>query len=368
MARYLVVNGPNLNLLGTRDPTVYGSTTLAELEERCRTWGAEIGVDVDTFQSNHEGALIDRLHDARTSHAGIVINPGAYGHTSYAIHDALDAVGVDTVEVHISNVAEREAWRRVSVIRPACVHGISGRGVDGYRWGMRHLWYRSRWPAETVAYSDHPDAVMDVRHPPGATAAVVVVHGGFWRHMWTRDTTDGIAVDLAERGYLTANVEYRRVGTGGGWPQSAIDLAAAIAHVAATGGIERIAVVGHSAGGQLAVMATEFGSIDYLPIAVGGVLDMEAAVADGIGDAAAAAFLGPVDPVDASPLRVPGRAIAIHGTGDDRVPVSYARAFATSGPDRELLELPGAGHFEFLEPSSEAWGAVVDLLARRLPR
>lgn len=131
--RVLVVNGPNLNLLGARDPDVYGSTTLAELEEQCRAWGAEMGVDVETFQSNHEGVLIDRLHEAIGRFDGVVINPGAYTHTSYALHDAIDAIGIPTVEVHISDIENREPWRAVSVIRPACVASIIGEGIDGYR-------------------------------------------------------------------------------------------------------------------------------------------------------------------------------------------------------------------------------------------
>ena len=131
--RVLVVNGPNLNLLGTRRPEVYGTTTLGELEEMCRQWGTELGCEVSVFQSNHEGAIIDRLHEAIGRCDGIVINPGALTHYSYALHDAIEASNIPTVEVHISNIAARESWRAVSVIAPVCVASITGQGVEGYR-------------------------------------------------------------------------------------------------------------------------------------------------------------------------------------------------------------------------------------------
>ena len=369
MDRYLILNGPNLNLLGTRNPAVYGTTTLSDLEAACRRWGDELGVEVDMAQSNHEGSLIDSLHEARRTHAGVVLNAGAYTHTSYALHDAIEAISLPTIEVHISNVFERDPWRRISVIGPACVGAIYGRGVDGYRWGLRHLVHRQEWPVEVVQYGDHPAASIDLRHPrqdpPHAT--VVLVHGGFWRHMWTKDTMEGIAIDLARRGYLTANIEYRRVGKGGGWPQTREDVAQAIAHVAAATGGDRLAVIGHSAGAQLAFMAAEVADIPFLPVALGGVLDMTAAVTDGIGEGAAVAFLGATPPAEASPLEAvsPRPALVVHGTADSRVPVSQARSYAGANPQVEYLELPDVGHFEFLERSSAAWNHVVEHLGRR---
>ena len=131
--RVLVVNGPNLNLLGTRRPDVYGTTTLEDLEGMCREWGRTLDLDVVTFQSNHEGALIDRLHEARLDCAGVVINPGALTHSSYALHDAIEAIGLPVVEVHISDTEAREPWRRVSVIRPVVITAVIGKGIDGYR-------------------------------------------------------------------------------------------------------------------------------------------------------------------------------------------------------------------------------------------
>lgn len=131
--RVLVVNGPNLNLLGVRRPEVYGSATLGELEDRCRAWGAELGLEVVTFQSNHEGAIIDRLHECPGTFQGVVLNPGALAHYSYALHDAVEAIPLPVVEVHLSDITLREAWRAHSVVSPACAATITGRGLQGYR-------------------------------------------------------------------------------------------------------------------------------------------------------------------------------------------------------------------------------------------
>lgn len=132
----LVIHGPNLNLLGEREPSVYGHTTLAALDamlvERAHALGAELRV----FQSNHEGALIDRIHGERGWADGIVINPGALGHYSYALRDALAAVRKPTVEVHLSDVKNREPWRRISVIEDVCLTQISGKGVQSYVEGL----------------------------------------------------------------------------------------------------------------------------------------------------------------------------------------------------------------------------------------
>lgn len=137
--RVLVVNGPNLNLLGVRRPEVYGDTTLPELEGCCRAWGAELGIQVETFQSNHEGAIIDCLHDALGRADAVVLNPGALTHYSYALHDAIEAISLPVVEVHLSDIARRESWRARSVVAPACALTITGRGIDGYREALEWL-------------------------------------------------------------------------------------------------------------------------------------------------------------------------------------------------------------------------------------
>ena len=128
----LLVNGPNLNLLGEREPEIYGHTTLHEIEKLVRDACAGWNVEVKAFQSNHEGALIDFLQEHRSRARGIIVNAGAYTHTSYALHDCLKAIPVPAVEVHISNVHAREAFRRQSVIAPACRGVIAGLGIRGY--------------------------------------------------------------------------------------------------------------------------------------------------------------------------------------------------------------------------------------------
>ncbi len=128
--RVLVLNGPNLGRLGLRQPEVYGSTTLAQVIEAARTRAESRGSTLDAFQSNHEGALIDRLE--QRDYDGIVINPGALTHYSYALHDALVAAETPAIEVHISDIHAREPWRRVSVTRPAVTDTIIGRGWQGY--------------------------------------------------------------------------------------------------------------------------------------------------------------------------------------------------------------------------------------------
>ncbi|TDQ54458.1 type II 3-dehydroquinate dehydratase [Actinorugispora endophytica] len=134
----LLLNGPNLNLLGERDPAQYGSTTLADVEKRVSALGAELGVDVVCAQSNHEGALVDHVHSARAMD-GIVFNPGAYAHYSIALRDAVDAVAAPCVEVHVSNVYAREPFRHTSVTAPVMRGSISGCGVHGYELALRHV-------------------------------------------------------------------------------------------------------------------------------------------------------------------------------------------------------------------------------------
>ena len=137
--RILVVNGPNLNLLGLREPEIYGSRTYADLLELIRVEANLLGAEVSFVQSNHEGDLVDAIQSAYQTMDGIIINPGAYTHTSIALLDAIKAVGVPTVEVHISDPDMREDFRRVSYIRPACVATIKGHGLEGYLEALRLL-------------------------------------------------------------------------------------------------------------------------------------------------------------------------------------------------------------------------------------
>ena len=137
--KILVMNGPNLNMLGLREPGIYGSETYQDLLEFIRRSAEEEGIEVECFQSNHEGALVDRIQEAFGVFDGIVINPGAYTHTSIALLDAVKAVNIPTVEVHISDVSKREDFRQVSYIRQACVRTYMGLGFEGYRQGLLFL-------------------------------------------------------------------------------------------------------------------------------------------------------------------------------------------------------------------------------------
>lgn len=130
--KILVINGPNLNMLGIREPDHYGSETYADLVAKIKSHCEKKGIEVELFQSNHEGDLVDKIQGAYQAFNGIVINPGAYTHTSIAILDAVKAVGIPTVEVHISKVEEREDFRQISYVRLACVKTITGHGTDGY--------------------------------------------------------------------------------------------------------------------------------------------------------------------------------------------------------------------------------------------
>ncbi|MGR3490897.1 MAG: type II 3-dehydroquinate dehydratase [Shimia sp.] len=132
MNSILILNGPNLNLLGTRQPEVYGSTTLPDIEAACRAHSDAHGITVTCVQSNHEGALIDAIHGARGVHDGIVLNAGAYTHTSIALMDAILSVDIPTIEVHLSNTAAREAFRHTSYLGRACRGTIAGFGAHSY--------------------------------------------------------------------------------------------------------------------------------------------------------------------------------------------------------------------------------------------
>ena len=137
--KILVLNGPNINMLGIREPGVYGSQSYAELLRLLQVWADELGVQMEHYQSNHEGCLVDNIQEAYGKFDGIVINPAAYTHTSIAILDALKAVAIPAVEVHISDVRAREDFRQISYAGKACVKTIMGQGLDGYRQAMVFL-------------------------------------------------------------------------------------------------------------------------------------------------------------------------------------------------------------------------------------
>jgi len=137
--KILILHGPNLNLLGTREPEVYGLMTMDDINNKVNELGKELSVEIKCAQSNHEGALIDALHDARTWASGVVFNPGGYTHTSIALRDAISAIQIPVVEVHLSNVYAREDFRHVSMISAVCKGKITGFGWRSYLLGLRAL-------------------------------------------------------------------------------------------------------------------------------------------------------------------------------------------------------------------------------------
>lgn len=232
---------------------------------------------------------------------------------------------------------------------------------------------------ERITYGDDPSQWVDLHTPEGGSRGlVVVIHGGFWKAQYGAEYGAPLAEDLVGRGWTAANVEYRRVGNGGGYPGTLDDIHAAIGAVAAdaTG---PVITLGHSAGGHLATWAAARGRFDRWAggpalthvVSQAGVLDLEAAVADGLGTDAARAFLGDagessydeVDPLTQVPLDVP--MWAVHATDDDIVPFSQATTYVdtatAAGADATLVEVTG-GHFGVIDPTSDAWAACVEVL------
>lgn len=369
--RILVINGPNLNLLGTREPDIYGADTLPDLEAMWRRHGMSLGIGIDTYQSNHEGAIIDEIHAAGPRHDGIIINAGALTHYSYAIHDALKAIGVPVIEVHISDIHEREEWRRVSVLSPAAERVIVGRGTQGYLDAINLLVARSLFPPSALHYGPDPDQVIDIRipdtHPNTPRGLVCLVHGGFWRTKWARDTMAPLAAALTDSGYATANIEYRRGPAS--FDTSRSDVAdaieASVRHLAAQGYANvNTVVVGHSAGGYLATrFAEEHPGVSV--VALSPALDLQAISSARPDDDPVAAYLGddegtaPDRWADAAPSGGNAdRVIIIHGTADPDIPPDHSQAFHQAHAGTTLVTLEGVDHMALIDPHDAAFTTV----------
>lgn len=366
---FLVVNGPNLNLLGTREPDIYGSDTLPELERRWRRHGARLGVGVRTFQSNHEGAIIDQLHGVGRRSDGVVLNAGALSHTSYAIHDALVAIEPPVVEVHISNILEREPWRATSVTAPAAARTIMGRGPVGYLNAIDHLWASMTWQPEIVAYGAEADQRIEVRIPKRARGVAILLHGGFWRTLWASDIMDPLAVRLAQDGWVTANVEYRRgeasFADATSDVRTAVDATRFDLEARGLGDLP-VTLIGHSAGGYLAVHAAA-GLDDVSVVGLAPVLDLAGISAARPDDDPVRAFLGG-SPSDDPALwreasvaqRAPARLTILHGSLDDSVPVAHSEAFGARHPHTDLRRLDGVDHMSLIDPGQDLYAEIID--------
>lgn len=356
----VLINGPNLDLLGTRQPEIYGSTTLAELEQSVIRWGRDLNMTVTAMQSNHEAELVDAVKAAGAADA-LVINPGVFTHTSAAIGEAVTSIDTPTVEVHISNVKAREPWRQHSYVEPHAVKTIYGRGIRGYRDALRHLSYRSSSPSRTISYGPDPQNVGDLRIPDNPPALIVLLHGGFLRPQWERDTIESLAVDLTDRGYATWNVEYRRLGNGGGWPNSADDVRFALDFIPTLDIVVELPVVvlGHSAGGFLALIAGL--QVDHTPAATIGlspITDLQRVVDHGtVGADVARDLLA-----DGAPQRlgsVPANAHLIHAGNDNIVDPAHSTQLADVA---SVQVLDGLGHFDLLDPAKDHWNRVLSVI------
>jgi 3-dehydroquinate dehydratase-2 len=373
--KLLIINGPNLNLLGTREPDIYGTTTLASLEAEWKARAQALGMELDTFQSNHEGSIIDALHDARGSTDGIVLNAGALTHYSYALHDAIVACEIPTVEVHISNVHEREEWRRTSVISPAAETVIMGRGTDGYTNAIDHLHALLSSPPSTHRYGPDADNVLDIRTPDGdgPFKVAVLVHGGFWRSIYGRDLMDPMAIDLVEHGWATVNVEYRRGA--GSYPAACEDVDRALDWVKSNAQQHRfdratIVAIGHSAGGYLVVNAAHARDDLAGVIGLSAVTDLVALSEARRQNDPVAAFIGgprathvalwseaEITGHPASPVSL------VHGALDVDVDPSQSESYVQlRGGHTPLSILGDTGHMELIDPSHAAWDSVIRAL------
>ena len=356
--RITIVNGARVNV----DRDLF--------ERLCGGWASELGVELEASFADDVAAALAGDVD------GLVVNPGPGAFTA----ELVPAVDAPTVWVDL-----RTADRPLPpVLDDPATMVIRGRGVMSYRWALLHLIQRLSHPYETIAYGPTRDHVAELRLPDGdgPSPVAVLLHGGFWRERWERDTIEPLAVDLARRGYATWNLEYRRVGPlGGGWPATCLDVAAGLDHLAELADerrldLGRVIFVGHSAGGHLALWAVGRAGVTgkaavrpALVVSLAGVNDLVEAAWRGLGDTANATadFVGSdpdayeqASPAEQLPLGV--RQLVVQGDADgpDFVDLSrlYATAARAAGDDVELLELPGADHFDVITPTSTAWSQI----------
>lgn len=369
--RILIINGPNLNLLGTREPGTYGSATLRNLENEWQQHASRVRVGIAAFQSNHEGAIIDAIQGASGRFDGIILNAGALTHYSYAIYDALVAVDIPTVEVHISNIYEREDWRHRSVTGVAAIATIYGRGTTGYINAIDLLTAHITMPHEIRSYGEGPSDVLDIRRADieGPAPVAVIVHGGFWRDVWKRDIMAPLSSAVTQLGWSTVNVEYTRGS--GSFPQAVDDVARALDWVRGNADTynfdrSRIVAVGHSAGGYLALKAAHANPTLAGVIALAPVTDLTALSEARPDDDPAEAFIGcayDTDPGLWQEASLSGEPLVpvhlIHGTEDDTVAPSHTTDYVRNHSETATQTMiEGVGHMGIVDPLCDGLDAV----------
>jgi acetyl esterase/lipase len=374
MERALVLYGPGL-----------------DLTQRCQPWATEVGLEVETRRCPDQASLVDALRSVGGVD-GIVLVPGLEGFASATLAAAVADTRAPVVAVSLGNLRRRGIDPAGSTLGSVAARVIHGRGAEGCRWALHHLVWRAAWPFHSLPYGEGPDQIADLRVPDREPdrdrpfPVAVLVHGGFWYDPWERDLMEGLAIDLAHRGVAVWNVEYRRVGGGGGWPATAHDVAAAVDHLSPlarpyrldTG---RVALVGHSAGGQLALWTASRRTADVRPrlvVALAAVTDLAVTRNHDLGGRAVAALLATApDPqrarVDASPIaRLPlGLAqLVAHAADDPLVPVDQSRRYVitaqAAGDEVDYREFTRGGHFALITPHSPAWRTVAKALTETL--
>jgi acetyl esterase/lipase len=332
-----------------------------------------------------------------------VVAPGAYGAARAAAESSARGLLIDVELARAEPPIDRTGAAAVVYVDLSIDgwHGaqldgrvLFGRGVDTYVWAAHHLAAHLRWEAEAISYGSHRDQFAELRVPggPGPHPVVVLVHGGFWRAHWELDLMDRLAIDLAEAGWATWNVEYRKGP--GSWRAALDDVATAIDHLAVIAddhrlAIERTALVGHSAGGHLVLWAAARrrhgpagdSTVDpavVVPLAP--VSDLVDCARRGLGDRAAQAFFGAdpagdpeayrlADPMQRLPVGIP--TTIVQGLSDGADLIDHNRRFvaaaARAGERVELLELDGTDHFHVIDPATAAWAEVRAAIGRHLP-
>ena len=289
---------------------------------------------------------------------------------------------VDRLLEHCADWADEVGWTLISdpgeanavvvgpgVPPPPAANVVTverAQGIDGFRWGIRSVAFARRWPAESVTYGLLDDHVMEVRRPQRQRrGAAVLIHGGFWMQDWRRDLMDGLAVDLVQRGWESWNIEYGRVGGSGGWPQTGQDVVSAVDAVLRLADVEQVLLVGHSAGGQLALHAgtRRRESVERI-VVLAGLCDLETALAKRLGGGAVERLLDGQPVASASPLEnlpVGVPVLLAHCAGDSVVPVAqserFAEAASAAGDEVELVVLDEGDHMGLIEPEG-AWPAI----------